>query len=64
MSSPRGTTARLPYYIVNAFTDSAWRQPGGVMLLDEWLADAQLGTGGAAQFIGDGVSRSAVRGRI
>jgi PhzF family phenazine biosynthesis protein len=39
VSSP----ARLPYYIVNAFTDSAFGgNPASVMLLDEWLADAQL----------------------
>ena len=44
MSSPaRGATARLPYYIVNAFTDSAFGgNPAAVMLLDEWLSDAQL----------------------
>ena len=39
----RGTTTRLPYYIVNAFTDSTFGgNPAAVMLLDEWLADAQL----------------------
>ena len=39
MSSP----AQLPYYIVNAFTDSTFGgNPAAVMLLDEWLADAQL----------------------
>ena len=44
MSSPaRGTTARLTYYIVNAFTDSTFGgNPAAVMLLDAWLADAQL----------------------
>ena len=39
MSSP----ARLPYYIVNAFTDSTFGgNPAAVVLLEEWLADAQL----------------------
>ena len=40
MSSPaRGATARLPYYIVNAFTDSTFGgNTAAVMLLDEWLA--------------------------
>lgn len=39
MSSP----ARLPYYIVNAFTDSTFGgNPAAVMLLEEWLTDAQL----------------------
>jgi PhzF family phenazine biosynthesis protein len=39
VSSP----ARLPYYIVNAFSDSTFGgNPAAVMLLDEWLTDAQL----------------------
>lgn len=44
MSSPaRGAAARLPYYIVNAFTDSTFGgNPAAVMLLDDWLANAQL----------------------
>ena len=42
-SLARGTTPRLPYYIVNAFTDSTFGgNPAAVMLLDEWLADAEL----------------------
>lgn len=42
-SSVCDAPARLPYYIVNAFSDRTFGgNPAAVMFLDEWLADSQL----------------------
>ena len=43
MSSPARRHRAATVHIVNAFTDSAFGgNPAAVMLLDEWLSDAQL----------------------